>query len=443
MILYNPKPLLRKGNHNINDKLVRPFERPKYGRKHAEEILMKKGKELRSSFLSQNPVFTYLPEKDRHLFAIEKPRYKFNIIGAGLMGLEHLRLTLLEGRGTIRGAYDPNPRSLAVANEVYSRFSTEGSLFVYDSLEEACNDPAVDGLMICTPNHTHIDVVRTAVKSGKHILLEKPMATTIQDAHEIMHIADSYKGVFQIGLQYRYKAICVEAIYEALERKSIGDIKTISILEHRIPFLDKVNQWNKFSKYSGGTLVEKCCHYFDLLNLFARSKPVSVFASGSMAVNFLDFEYDDEKSDILDNAFVIVDYENGVRARFDLCMFAPMFYEELILCGDEGRLQASEREDFSAGPRVKTHLEILRSEHLPSRVSAPSYPSHIEETGHNGATFFEHVYFIDSIEGIETNTATAEEGFWSIVVGAAAEESVKTGAVVNIGELLKRSGVSL
>lgn len=404
---------------------------------------MKKGKEFRSRFFSRNPVLNYLPEHDRYLFSIEQPKYKFNIIGAGLMGLEHMRVTLAEGRATIHGVFDPNPRSIAVANEAFSRFSDGGSLFVYDSLDEACNDPAVDALLICTPNYTHIDVVKEAAKSGKHILLEKPMATTIRDAYEIARIAENYGAVLQIGLQYRYQAICVEAIYEALERKSIGAIKTISILEHRIPFLDKVNQWNKFSKYSGGTLVEKCCHYFDLLNLFAQAKPVDVFASGGMAVNFLEFEYGDEKSDILDNAFVIVTYENGVRARFDLCMFAPMFYEEIILCGDEGRLAASEREDFLAGPRLKTHMEILCGESKPARIITPSYPPHMEEAGHNGATFFEHIKFVDNIEGKQTDAATAEEGFWSIVVGVAAEESVKSGEVVRIAELLKKNGIDL
>ena len=402
---------------------------------------MKKGKEFRSRFFSLNPILNYLPEGDRYIFDLGKPKYKFNLIGAGVMGLEHLRLTMLEGRATVHGVFDPNPRSLAVANEVYNKFVPDGSIFVYGTLEEACNDPEVDGLIISTPNYTHIDVVREAAKSGKHILLEKPMATTVQDAYEIMQIANSYGAVFQIGLQYRYMAICVEALYETLERRSIGSVKTISILEHRIPFLDKVNQWNKFSKYSGGTFIEKCCHYFDLMNLLAQSKPASVFASGSMAVNFLDFEYDNEKSDILDNGFVIVTYENGIRGNFNLCMFSPMFYHEVILCGDEGRIKAFEYEDFLAGPRVKSHLEIMCGESKPARKTIPSYGPHIEETGHNGATYFEHVYFIDNIEGKETNTATAEEGFWSIVVGAAAEESVKTGAVVNIDELLKRKGV--
>ncbi|GAB4346748.1 MAG: hypothetical protein Kow0099_28270 [Candidatus Abyssubacteria bacterium] len=403
---------------------------------------MKKGKEFRSRFHSLNPQLNYLPETDRYLFSIDRPKYKLNVIGAGLNGQEHIAITLLEGRATVHGIFDPNPRSVEVARQVHAKYAPGQNLVVYESLERACNEPEADALIISTPNYTHIDVVREAVKSKKHILLEKPMATTIPDAHEIMRIANEYNAVFQIGLQYRYKAICVEAIYEALTRKSVGAIKTVSILEHRIPFLDKVNQWNKFSKYSGGTLVEKCCHYFDLLNLFAQSRPVSVFASGSMAVNFLEFEYHGEKSDILDNAFVIVNYENGVRAAFNLCMFSPLFYEELIVCGDQGRLRAFEQEDFLPGPRTRTQLEILRGESKPSRTTTPCYPSYIEKTGHNGATFFEHVNFIDNIEGKKTETATPEEGFWSIVVGAAAEQSVKTGALVNINDLLKSNGIS-
>ena len=214
-------------------------------------------------------------------------------------------------------------------------------------------------------------------------------------------------------------------------------------MEHRFPFLDKVKQWNKFSKYSGGTLVEKCCHYFDLMNLFSGSRPVSVFATGSMAVNFLEFEYAGQKSDILDNAFVIVTYENGVRASFNLCMFSPMFYEELVLCGDEGRLKAWENEDFLPVHKTDTHLEILCGDHRPTRIGAPCYPALIQQSGHNGATYFEHVNFVNNIEGKPTRTASALEGFWSVVVGAAAEASVKAGKPVLINELLAAHGIAI
>lgn len=400
-------------------------------------------KEFHSNFLARNPLNMYLPDKDRYIYSLPVPRHKFNLIGAGMMGLEHIKLTLLEGRATIHGIFDPNPRSIAVIQKALSQHFPEVDLKIYTSLEDACNDPEVDGLIISTPNYTHIDVVRVAAKSGKHILLEKPMATTIPDAYEIMQIAENYPAVFQIGLQYRYKAQYTEAIHEVFQRKSLGEIKLVQIQEHRVPFLDKVNQWNKFTKYSGGTLVEKCCHYFDLMNLFCQGKPVCVFASGSMAVNFRDFEYDGAKSDILDNAFVTVEYDNDTRAGFTLCMFSPQFYEEITICGDEGRIHASENLSFLEDAQPEIKMELYRGELGPSKIMSPLYPSYIQKSGHHGATYFEHRYFIDNIEGKATTVATAKEGFWSIVVGAAAEESVKRKKPILIQELLDEFNISL
>tara|TARA_Y100000389_G_scaffold203860_1_gene253789 strand:+ start:1110 stop:2327 length:1218 start_codon:yes stop_codon:yes gene_type:complete len=380
-------------------------------------------------------------DNDKYLFAENPPKYKFNSIGTGTMGQEHIRVTNFEGRATINGVYDPEPLSVENA-KIANAISNNKSLKIYDSLEDACSDPAVDGLIIATPNFMHIDSVKVAAKSGKHILVEKPIATSIADAYEIANIANNHSGIFQVGLQYRYKAIYTEAIHEALQRKTIGNIKTINMVEHRMAFLDKVGQWNKFSEYSGGTLVEKCCHYFDLMNLFADSKPKVVFATGSMAVNFKDFEHGNKKSDILDNAMVTIEYENGIRGCFSLTMFVPMFYEEITLCGDIGRLRASENQDFLPGKTLKTRLEIFGGETYPSRIITPSYPVAIEESGHNGATFFEHVHFINNIDANINNGPTAMDAFWSVVVGIAAETSVASGKPVKIQELLKQNGLS-
>jgi len=184
--------------------------------------LMPKGNEFWSrDFASRYGHTKLVEDKDKYLFATEPPRYRFNVIGTGTMGLEHIQVTLFEGRATIHGIYDPEPLSVANAKTAFARYS-DGPLKIYESLEAACNDPDVDGVIICTPNFTHIDVVRVAAKSGKHILVEKPVATTIPDAYEIAQIADAYDGIFQVGLQYRYKAIYTEAIHEALERKTLG-----------------------------------------------------------------------------------------------------------------------------------------------------------------------------------------------------------------------------
>lgn len=375
----------------------------------------------------------YLAEKDLYFLRGEQPRHRFNVIGTGLMGLEHMHVTALEGRAAIHGIYDADSHSAAFAE---AAFGPAGKPVIYPTLQDAFADPQADALLICTPNYTHIDIVREAVKTGKHIFLEKPMVTTLEDAVELVGLAKDYPAVFQVGLQYRYKAIYAEARREILQNRSLGDIRLISIVENRIPFLDKVKQWNKFSAFSGGTLVEKCCHYFDLFNLFAQSRPDYVFAVGSQAVNFKTFDYDGRRSDILDNATVTMVYENGVTCSFNLCMFAPTAYEELTVCGVKGRLRAYENDNALPVDCPRAGLELLTADNGVSRVSQPCYPRPIQESGHMGGTYFEHRAFIENIEGHQTDCATVEDGFWSVAVGVAAEQSVQTGEKVYLRDLL-------
>lgn len=104
-------------------------------------------------------------------------------------------------------------------------------------------------------------------------------------------------------------------------------------------------------------------------------------------------------------------------------------------------MKAYESEDFLTPHQPHTGLGVRLSENGPSCVTTPSYPALIEITGPNGGTYFEHVNFVDRIEGRPTNAATAEDGFWSVVVGVAAEASVRRGDVVQIEALLAQHGI--
>ncbi len=378
----------------------------------------------------------HIAGQDRYLYGGGEPRYRLAILGTGTIGQEHMRVASMIGAARVHGIFDRNARSMDVAADEYARYA-DNELVRYPDLESACNDPDVDALFICTPNFSHIDIFEVAAKSGKPIFLEKPMATTVDDARRILEIAADYPSFIQVGLQYRYKAPYVEARHEALERGTVGDIKTISMSEYRPPFLDKVEQWNKFAEYSGGTLVEKCCHYFDLMNLFAGALPVRVYASSGQAVNFRDFEREGRASDIDDHGFVVIDYENGVRGNFTLNMFSPHFYEELVICGDRGRLVASETFDFLTDDVARSRIAIQLGEEGPSRETAVGYAKPIEQSGHHGATFFEHLAFLDRLDGKETNAATPIEGLWSIIVASAAQESSDTGAPVEIKQFIE------
>src|SRR5690606_15048569 len=106
----------------------------------------------------------------------------------------------------------------------------------------------------------------------------------------------------------------VSRLVEETHKGATGDLKMVSIVERRYPFLSKVGDWNRFNRYSGGTLVEKCCHFFDLMRLLVRSEPVSIHAIGGQAVNHRDESYGGNAPDIIDNCYATITFANGVNA---------------------------------------------------------------------------------------------------------------------------------
>ncbi|MDG1065024.1 MAG: Gfo/Idh/MocA family oxidoreductase [Luminiphilus sp.] len=363
------------------------------------------------------------------------------IIGVGMMGREHLRVALLLGRMRIHGVYDEHAESIERAQKAY-RQATQRPLEVYTSLEALCSDEAVDAYLIATPNFTHSGIFERVMKTGKPIFLEKPMATSLIDAQRMVTLAKTYPGFVQLGMQYRFKAQYIEAFHAIRVQKALGAVHTVAMSEYRPPFLNKVGEWNKFNNYSGGTLVEKCCHYFDLINLAVDARPVKVYAEGGRAVNFLDFKHQGLNSDIDDHAFVTVTYDNGTLAHFTLNMFCQELYEELVVTGDQGRLVASESSSFRDGVDSSAKIQIEVSGHPAYDGSTVTYPSAIETSGHSGATFFEHAAFLAQLEGDVVDAATPAQGFRSLLVASAAQHALATGQVVFMDEFCAREQVT-
>ncbi len=179
----------------------------------------------------------------------------------------------------------------------------------------------------------------------------------------------------------------------------------LTIREHRFPFLSKVGNWNRFNRNTGGTLVEKCCHFFDLMRLAIASEPVRVMASAGQSVNHLDESYEGETPDIWDNAYVIVDFKNGARAMLELCMFAEgsRYQEEICAVGPTGKIEA-----FVPGPSrfwpgdlgpapISKVLVSPRSPKGVSELGIPIDATLLEAGDHNGATYYQHKFFLESI----------------------------------------------
>ncbi|MGZ6887795.1 MAG: Gfo/Idh/MocA family protein [Acidimicrobiia bacterium] len=260
---------------------------------------------------------------------------RYGIVGAGMMGLEHFRnLRALPG-AVVTAVADPHPESLARARAT----AGDDPLACFPSHVELLESGLVDAVVVASPNLTHAAVLRDVLASPLPVLVEKPLCTTVADCRAVLAATRERDAIVWVGLEYRFMPPVARLVQE-VRAGAVGRVHMVAIREHRFPFLSKVGDWNRFNRNTGGTLVEKCCHFFDLMTHIVGAAPVRVLASGGQDVNHLDERYDGEVPDILDNAFVIVEFASGARAMLDLCMFAEgsEHQEELSVVGDAGKV---------------------------------------------------------------------------------------------------------
>ena len=231
-----------------------------------------------------------------------------------MMGREHLRnIALLKGTN-VTVIYEPAAEMAQAASLLAP------DAYFAKTIDELLVDQRLDCLVIASPNYCHVDQLDAiAEKVSLPILVEKPLFTTTDDLERIQAFQSSYKAPVWVAMEYRYMPPMQKFINTV--DSVTGDIKLLTITEHRFP-LEKVNNWNRFNENSGGTFVEKCCHFFDLMRLILRGDPVQVMASAGQEVNHLDEIYNDRPADIWDCGYVLVDFANGTRAMLELSMFA-------------------------------------------------------------------------------------------------------------------------
>jgi len=355
---------------------------------------------------------------------------RYGLIGTGMMGVEHLTNLAITPGAVVTALADPTEASLGWAkNALGSR--AEG-VQAFDSAAALAASGLCDAVIVASPNYTHRDVLVPLFDAGLHILCEKPVATTIADARWIVDRAAQTDRVFWTAMEYRYMPPAAEFIAE-IHGGRIGTLKMLSIREHRFPFLPKVGDWNRFNRNTGGTMVEKCCHFFDLMRLIVQADPVRVYCSGAMDVNHLDESYQGERPDIIDNSYTTVDFSNGVRAMLDLSMFADGAenQEEIAAVGDTARLEVLIPEGAIVfSPRVG-----FRNPKAATRRVVEVDAAALNAGSHHGSTFYEHQKFIAAVRGDGPVEVTAHDGLMAVAVGTAAELSAREKRVVTMAEL--------
>ena len=347
-----------------------------------------------------------------------------------MMGVEHLNNLAVTPGAVVTALADPVQSSLGWARRALADRADQATVFA-DSAALA-RSGLVDAVIVASPNNTHRRVLEPLFDAGLPILCEKPLATTLEDARWVVERAARSEAPFWTAMEYRYMPPAAEFIAEVHSGR-IGTLRMLSIREHRFPFLPKVGDWNRFARNTGGTMVEKCCHFFDLMRLITRSEAVRIYCSGAMDVNHLDERYDGRAPDIIDNSYTTVDFANGVRAMLDLSMFADgaESQEEITAVGDNARLDVL----IPSGEIVYSPRVGRGGEKQVERRTVPVDETALKVGTHHGSTFYEHQRFIAAVRGEGPVEVSATDGLMAVAIGTAAEISARDKRVVELSEL--------
>ncbi|MEM1360622.1 MAG: Gfo/Idh/MocA family oxidoreductase [Pseudomonadota bacterium] len=361
---------------------------------------------------------------------------RYGLIGCGMMGQEHLRNIALLPDAEVTAIFEPNSAMAAAAKGIAPHAQ------MMPGIEALLSFEGLDCLLIASPNHAHVPQLEMLARHRPlPVLVEKPLFIDQHELSQLEQLIETYPAPVWVAMEYRYMPPI--AAFLSKLKDATGGIKMLTIREHRFPFLHKVDAWNRFNSQTGGTFVEKCCHFFDLMRVAIGAEPVRVMASGGQDVNHRDEEIGGQRPDVFDNGFVIVDFDNGARAMLDLCMFAEgsRYQEELSAVGATGKIEAFVPgparfwpEDLGAPP-VPQVVVSPRQPKGPMREEIPVDPTILDAGDHNGSTFYQHQKFLELVRGERTAPEVSlEDGKRAALMGIAAQRSIDEKRAVEMSE---------
>ena len=243
----------------------------------------------------------------------------------------------------------------------------------YQTLNDMIEKESLDLLMIGSPNHLHLEHIKEGLYAGLKIFAEKPIVVNENQTFELAKLIKEF-GVDQIlvGLVLRYSQHA-RSVRELIESNIIGEVVSIEASEHIMPWHGGffMRNWRRKEKYSGGFMLEKCCHDIDFYSMIVKSRPIKIASFGGRhsfipqnqpkdsieeytKYNLQGWEAKenvfDSDADIVDHQVAIIEYENGATLAFHTNMRVPDEFRRFAVIGTNGMVEG----DFVRG-YLKAH----------------------------------------------------------------------------------------
>lgn len=208
-------------------------------------------------------------------------------------------------------------------------------------VQTATQDPRIDLVVVSTPTKFHADAAISALRAGKHVLCEKPLARTVAEAESIVRAADERRLVLKTGFNYRYMAH-VRTAKDLVENGALGQLYFLRCRYGHGGRPSYEKHWCLDRELSGGgVLLEQGIHVLDLVR-YLLGDPSHVFAQTP--------QYFWELSNVEDNCFLLLKTESGQTAQVHVSWTQWINVFSLEIVGRDGYLQLSGR-DGHYGPQ--------------------------------------------------------------------------------------------
>ena len=428
---------------------------------------------------------------------------RYAVAGTGSRARAYVRAILEDHpqEAQLVALLDPNPGRLAYHDRYVQELGgPELPQYAADDLERMVKEQSVDRVVVTSPDYTHAAVVSRLLRAGADVIVEKPLTIDADGTRQIVDaMTESGKSVV-VTFNYRYSPRN-SALRQLIADGEIGTVTSVEfqwVLDTRHG-ADYFRRWHREKKYSGGLMVHKASHHFDLVNWWIASTPARVFASGGLFFYgdgnaaarglgqrpergtiddsgndpwLLDLRTDEvnrqlywesEKYDgyrrdqdvfgpgitIEDNMSVIAEYANGARLSYSLNAHSPWEGYRVSVNGTEGRaeLEVVERAaviDDQIDPSYPSERVVagdVRSDGerlVLQKHWAPAVEVEIPRGvgGHGGG---DRLIYADLFQGPGNDplgrAADVHDGVRAVAVGIAANQSLATGQPIVIADL--------
>jgi predicted dehydrogenase len=209
----------------------------------------------------------------------------FAIIGCGHIGQRHFHHIQKHPLGRVHGVFD-------VDNQVLSDFGLKNSVHTYSSLDELLQDPDVDIVNICTSNGTHSSLAIQVMESGKDVLVEKPMAISVESAQSMLESAKKTNQNLFVVKQNRYNPPVAE-VKKLMDENRLGKVLMVSVncFWNRNAEYYKQSPWRGTKELDGGVLYTQFSHFIDILYyLFGEISASTGYVANLSHGDLIEFE---------------------------------------------------------------------------------------------------------------------------------------------------------